>query len=321
MGVGLGTSIVKPAIIVNPHAGQKAGVRTNRYGPQDLQQLLERHGIEADLLLTEHADHATELARQAARDGRPLAVAAGGDGTVTEVASGLIGTDTQLGMLPLGSIMNLASMLGVPRDLDAAAAAIKEGHAVRIDAGRVTTAVGQRIFLEAAGIGVSAALFAYTNQLDSGNWSSLRPLLRYLLRYNPRRIRLRIDGQEQLTRGTMVTIANGPLLGAAFEIAPEARLDDHVFTVRIFSAVSKLELAAQVWAILRRGIATQPGVLTRRGRTIEVHGRRPLMVHADSHPMGTTPARIELLPSALSVLVPVRPSGGSALLQAGATPR
>lgn len=309
---------MKPAIIVNPHAGQKAGLRTNRSGPRDLQVLLERHGIDADLLLTEYREHATELARQAAREGRPLVVAAGGDGTMAEVAAGLIGSETLLGVLPLGSIMNMARMLGVPRELEAAASVITRGHTVRIDAGRVTTAVGTRIFLEAAGVGVSAALFAYTNQLDSGNWGSIKPLLKFLLRYRPRRVYLRVDGIPQRARATMVTIANGPLLGAAFEIAPEARLDDHLLTVRVFASAGKLQLAAQVWAILRHGVAGQPGILTRRGRVVEVHGRRPLMVHADSHPMGTTPARFELVPDALSVVVPEQPGFEPALLQVSA---
>ena len=310
-----------PVIIANPHAGQKAGLRTNAYTPEHLRTLLDRHGTEAELWLTERAEHATELARQAASEGRPLVVAAGGDGTVTEVAAGLIGSPTKLGVLPLGSIMNLARMLGVPRDLEAAAAAIREGYTVRIDAGRATTAVGQRLFLEAAGIGVSAALFAYTNQLDSGNWRSLRPMLRFLLRYYPRRMSVSVDGQVQRVRATMATIANGPLLGAAFEVAPEARLDDHQFTVRIFSAVSKRDLASQVWAILRHGVASQPGILSRRGRVVEVHARRPLMVHADSHPLGTTPARFELLPAALEVVVPERPACVPALLQVAGVAR
>src|SRR5215216_4602030 len=130
---------MKPAIIANPHAGRKAGLRTNAFGPSELQDVLARHGMEADLWPTERPDHATELARQAVHEGRPLAVAAGGDGTVAEVAAGLIGGNTSLGILPLGSVMNLARMLGIPRDLEQAARVIKQGHAVRIDAGRATT--------------------------------------------------------------------------------------------------------------------------------------------------------------------------------------
>jgi YegS/Rv2252/BmrU family lipid kinase len=310
---------MKHAIIANPHAGQKAGLRTNALRPTDLQAILERHGIEADLWLTEGPDHATELARQAAHQGRQVAVAAGGDGTVSEVAAGLIGSRTKLGVMPLGSIMNLARMLGVPRDLDAAAEVIKNEHHVQIDAGQVTTTVGQRIFLEAAGVGVAAAIFAYTGQLDSGNWSSLRPLLKFMFRFRPRRMRVTVDGQPRHVRATMVTVANGPLLGAGFNMAPDARLDDRQLTIRIFSAWSKRRLANQVWAILRRGAAHQPGILTQRGQVVEIVGRRPLMVHADARQLGTTPARFELLPAALSVLVPAHPQPGCepALVQVG----
>ena len=116
----------------------------------------------------------------------------------------------------------------------------------------------------------------------------------------------------------MVTVSNGPLLGAAFPIAPEAHLDDHRLTVRVFSALSKGQLATQVWSLLRRSPIYQGGVLTRQGREVEIVGNRPLMVHADSHPLGTTPARFELLPSALSVLVPESPESDPALLQVGA---
>ena len=306
---------MKPTIIVNPNAGRKAGFRVNAYGPREVQAVLARHGVEADLWETVRRDHATELARQAAKEGRPLVVAAGGDGTVAEVAAGLVGSDAVLGVLPLGSVMNLARMLGVPRDLDEAAIAIKAGHVVRIDAGRATTAVGQRLFLEGAGVGVSAALFAYANQIDSGNWGTLRPLLTYLLRYRPRTMGVRLDGRRQRVRATMVTVSNGPLLGAAFPIAPDARLDDRRLTVRIFCALTKGELLAQLWSILRGTAVYRGGIVTRYARLVEVVGRRPLMVHADAHPLGTTPARFELLPGALSVVVPERPRAEPALLQ------
>jgi diacylglycerol kinase (ATP) len=305
----------RPVIIANPHAGQKAGIKTNSFGPSDLQAVLARHGVEADLWLTERADHATELARQAVQEGRRLVIAAGGDGTIAETAEGLVDSEAALGVMPLGSIMNIARMLGIPRDLDRAAEVIAANHSVRIDAGRATTRVGQRLFLEAAGVGVSAALFAYTNQLDSGNWSSIRPLVKFLLRYRPRRLRAVVDGRVQQVRATMATIANGPYLGAGFVLAPGARLDDRRFTVRIFSAVGKLEMTRQVWAILRRSAPYQPGILTRQGRIVEIDGPRPWMVHADSHPLGTTPARFELLPAAISVLVPAQPECEPALLQ------
>jgi YegS/Rv2252/BmrU family lipid kinase len=309
----------RPAFIVNPNAGQKAGIATNRLGPEDLQALLEASGLEADLWLTEYADHATELGRRAAEEGRPLVVAAGGDGTVAEVAAGLVGSETRLGILPLGSVMNIARMLGIPRELELAAEVIQAGHTARIDVGQVTTAVGQRIFLEAGGVGLSAGLFAYTNQLDAKRWRAGLPLVRFLMRHQPHRVRITIDGRSSRVRASMVTVANGPLLGAAFTLAPGAHLDDRRLTVQIFYTLHRGHLLRHAWTILRGGTERDPAVFTARGQIVEIEARRPLMVHADSHPMGTTPARFELLPAALTVVVPAEPAADSALLSAGRT--
>src|SRR5262249_55430552 len=114
-------SRAQACLIVNPNAGRKIGVMTNPFGVDRARALLERHAIEADILCTERPGHATMLAHTAAGERYSLVIAAGGDGTVEEVAAGLVGTGVELGVLPLGSVMNIARMLGVPRDLDAAA--------------------------------------------------------------------------------------------------------------------------------------------------------------------------------------------------------
>ncbi len=97
-------------------------------------------------------------------EGRELVIGAGGDGTINEIAHGLAQTDTVLGLMPLGSIMNVARTLWVPRDLARAARTIVEGKVLAMDMGRV----GERYFLEAAGIGLDAGLFGYFDRLDSG---------------------------------------------------------------------------------------------------------------------------------------------------------
>ena len=68
-------------------------------------------------------------------DGIDVVVAAGGDGTADLVAEQLLETDTALAILPLGSVMNLARALGIPRDLEAAAEIIRDGKIRRIDVG------------------------------------------------------------------------------------------------------------------------------------------------------------------------------------------
>jgi YegS/Rv2252/BmrU family lipid kinase len=293
----------RTCLIINPTAGKKVGLTTNALGLGDAAALLDRHGIEAEIFATEYASHGTELAREAVRQGFQRVIAAGGDGTVAEIAEGLVGTSVELGVLPLGSIMNVARMLGVPRDLDAAAEVIKAGRMARIDVGQATAQARTTSFLEAAGVGVDAGLFAYFNQLDSGNWRSLRPLVTFMWRYRPRRLTLRLDGVPHRFRAMMVTVANGPYLGAALTLAPDARLDDRRFDVQVFTRFGKLELARHLLAIAGGRRVYNPKVLTFRASTVEIVPQRPMMVHADSRPLGTTPATFKIVPSSLAVIV------------------
>jgi YegS/Rv2252/BmrU family lipid kinase len=294
---------LRTCLIINPAAGRKAGLTTNTAGVDEVQALLAQHEIAADVFCTEHAGHGTDLARKAIAEGYERIIAAGGDGTVAEVAEGLVGAHACLAVLPLGSVMNVARMLGIPRDLDGAAEVITSGRRARIDVGRATTQVRQTFFLEAAGVGIDAGLFAYVNQIDRGNWRTVIPLLRFLWRYRPRRFTLRLDGEDQRYAAMMVTVANGPYLGAALPLAPDALLDDGKFDVEIFTRFGKLELARHFLSIVAGRRAYNPKVLTRRASVVEVLSDRSMMVHADSRPLGTTPAHFEIVPQALEVLV------------------
>jgi diacylglycerol kinase (ATP) len=294
-------------LIANPMAGRKGGFTVNAAGPEHACAALERHGLDCHLQVTEHAGHATELARAAAAAGAEMVVAAGGDGTIHEVAEALIGTKTPMAIMPLGSMVNLARAFNVPRDLDAAARIVAERRTVRMDVGRATTAGSERLFLEGAGIGFEAGLFAYGNRLDAGKHgmlSSVRRLWRFVTRFSPRSLTLTVDGRSEVVRRTfMVAVAITPYIGLALTTAPDAKIDDRQFDVVIRRGESWPQLFRHVLAIAS-GRPHEPMTRTVRARTVEIAGvSRQLMVHADGHLLGRTPARFELLPGALPVVV------------------
>src|ERR687886_1348104 len=206
------------ALIYNPNAGQKLGLETNSGGSEEVQAALRNEGIAFDPQPTERAGHAGERARRAVAEGRELVIAAGGDGTANEVAHGLADTGTVLGLMPLGSIMNVARTLWVPRDLALAARVIAQGKVLAMDMGRI----GDRFFLEAAGVGLDAGLFGYFDRLESGGsrLGVLRAAVRFLRRLGSPRVRVEYDGGRIQARAPMVSLANGPYVGAAYAIAP-----------------------------------------------------------------------------------------------------
>ena len=196
------------ALIFNPNAGQKLGLETNSGNDEEVQAALRAEGVPFDPWPTERAGHATDLARQAVAEGREFVIAAGGDGTVNEVAHGLANSQTVLGLMPLGSVMNVARTLWVPRDLAGAARTIAEGKVLAMDMGRI----GDRFFLEAAGVGLDAGLFGYFERLDSGGrpLGIVRAALRFLRRLGTPRITLEHEGGRLETSAPMGSMLAPP---------------------------------------------------------------------------------------------------------------
>jgi YegS/Rv2252/BmrU family lipid kinase len=292
------------ALIFNPRAGHKLGIDTNAATAEDVHAALKSEHIEFDPWPTEYAGHATELAQRAVAEGRQLVITAGGDGTVNEVARGLANTGTVLALMPLGSIMNVARTLWIPRDLNQAARTLSEGKTLAMDMGRI----GERYFLEAAGVGLDAGLFGYFGQLEKTGrrLGILRAAVRFVRQLGSPRVQIKHAHGQIRTRAPMVSIANGPYVGAAYAIAPNARIDDGLLDVVIFRGTSIPRLLLHL-ALIAGGRPLPPPPSARMLRVdslrIRALRRRPLPVHADGSPIGGTPVEVHIAPGALRVVV------------------
>lgn len=288
-------------VIWNAQAGQKAGIPTNTTSRDELVALLDGQGLGEELCESTSLEQARDLATEAVREGCDLVVAAGGDGTVGAVATALLRSDTALGVLPLGSIMNIARSLGVPRELPEAVEALRTGDVRKIDAGQAN----ERPFFETGSVGMNAAMFREAQRFERGDWLSIARTVWVAFRYRPARIVLRLDDRLVRTRALMVTVSNGPYTGAAMTVAPGARLDDGQFDVRVFRRFSKLQLLRHLaWiAFGRRRYA--PEIATFRSKAVRVESAHALPCRADSQDLGITPVEFVTLPGALRVVVPV----------------
>jgi YegS/Rv2252/BmrU family lipid kinase len=294
-----------PRLIVNPRAGHKLGMQTNAATLDTLEEALSEAGIRVQIEQTQSPRHATELARRAVRDGCKLVIAAGGDGTVSEAGEGLVHTDAALGIMPLGSIMNMARTLCIPRDLKEAARTIATGYVLSMDVGQVDN----HLFLEAGGVGLAAGLFGYFNRLDSGRGrppNILRATIRFLRNLGHPRLAIVADDQRFDARAAMVTVSNGPYVGAAYALAPQARVDDGLLDVVIFRGIGAIRILVHLALVAGgRRLPPPPGVQLVRARSVHVAvlRRRQLPVHADGAAVGATPAHFQVLPAALRVMV------------------
>lgn len=300
----------RPWVILNASAGKKAGIATNgATNPEDIEALFTALGLDVIVHATTSEEHAVATTLDGVAAGCPAIVAAGGDGTFGLVARTILsapGPGTAdalpaLGVLPLGSAMNVARSLGVPRDLGAAASIIAEGHTRTIDVGELA---GGPPFFEALAIGLHAELFAEAAAFDDGDWAAPLRAAWTAVRYVPSRLALHLDEGTISTRALIVSVSNGPYTGLGFTVAPDARLDDGQFDVQIFECFSRLELLRHFGSIALGRHRYEPRVRTYRSHGVRVVSLKPLRVRVDGEDAGETPVEATVRTSALRVLVP-----------------
>lgn len=282
-------------VIWNPGAGG-GDVEERR---EAIRHALQAHAPGAELFESPSEDETSRRVEAALAEGVDRIVAAGGDHTVRSIAFRLIGRETALGILPLGTANNIARSLGIPLDLEEAAAILASGSVRAIDVGYV----GDQPFLEIATVGLAADLLGDATRVSEGRLRSALDLLTRTVRHRRTRVWLDLDGREVRHRAVSLAIANGPYTGRALEAAPDARLDDGLLDVVCYLGYGPLEVLRQLARIVL-GLGAGPTTATYRARRVRVRTHHPLPVRADSDDRRTTPAEITVGRGALRVAVP-----------------
>jgi len=297
---------------VNPASG---GGATRRRFEKALPRVREVIG-DCDVAWTRGPRDAERIAREGVRAGVERVVVAGGDGTMSEVVTGLLaaglGGYAEVALIPLGTGGDLRRTLGVPADLEGALAGIAGGARSALDAGRVAYVDrGGReavsYFANIASLGISGLTTELVNQAPKalgGRLSFLIGTLRSIASYRAAPVALRLDG-ELLHEGPLVlaAAANGRFFGGGMEVAPRARPDDALLDVVVIPGFSKLRLVRELPRIYRGSHLDVPGVLWRRGAVLEAAPLGdPPWVEIDGEPLGRLPARVEVLPKALTLV-------------------
>lgn len=282
-------------VIWNPGAGGGTDNDLDRRR-EELRTALSRQLIDAEIFESGSEDESRKRITEAIDAGVSTIVAAGGDGTVRSVAFQLLGTEVALGILPLGTAMNVANSLGIPLDLEGAAAVLAAGNVQAIDVGEVRGTP----FLEIASIGLGAEVLSGATHVSEGRLHVALDLLRTAVRYRRTRVRLQLDGREVRTRALSIAVANGRFTGRAMELAPNASLEDGRFDILVFEGFGGIGLAWHLARVLL-GRKHDDRIRHYRAAIVRISTRRPLPVRVDSHDLGSTPVSLHIRPHALRV--------------------
>lgn len=235
-----------------------------------------------------------------------VVVACGGDGTIHQVVNALmrLGSDRPvLALAPAGRCNDFARALGISLRLSAIMGVLRDGKVRNLDLGRVN----DRYFCTIAAIGIDAEIssFVHRSRLPlKGTAAYLYAAVRTLISYQAREVTLRGDFGEIRRRTYLVSTANTHSYGGNIRLLPQADPFDGLLNACAIEAMSRINALAMIPRVLLRKHSRNRRVeiLSTRGFNLECD--RTLEIWADGECVGCTPARIEVVPQALQILVP-----------------
>jgi YegS/Rv2252/BmrU family lipid kinase len=308
------------ALIYNPVSGQYSARR--KAAVEGALAVLRAAGIAAEIYECDTAMGATAQAEKAIRQGCDTVLACGGDGTVHALLQSLVGTEVALGVIPLGTANALAANLGLIGPAAKVAQKLVDAVPVRVPVGRIhyqdrAGDAASRYFIVAAGIGADALLMS---RLDAGLkrrfgyalylleaahiWATNSfPLFEAAFAVKGSEAR-RIEEISQLLAVRVRSFG-----GALNKLAPGATLRSESLHLLAFRTRNRMRYMRFLLAVLFGRHTFFNGIELLETVSVECRARNgsraTIFVEADGEVLGTLPVRMEVVPQALTLLIPL----------------
>lgn len=305
----------KTAIIVNPRSANGEVGKNWTWIDQEIRRGLR---TDYDVRFTEQQGHATSLTSEAIKDGYELIIAVGGDGTINETVNGFfrngkpLNPEAAMAVMSIGTGSDFVKTLEFPTTPFEAAERIRTGKVWAVDLGKCTVvgldgAERSRLFINIADFGSGGAVVDKVNRTTKafgGQISFLWGILTTLPTYKNKLTKYRIDDspEEEKVLNTFV-VANGRYYGGGLKPAPEAQLDDGLFDIVSIGDVGFLKAVSSLGKFRKGSYLGIPEVSFWRGKTVVADSKETQLVEMEGEVVGRLPARFEMLPKAMKIIV------------------
>ena len=290
-------------LIVNPSSGKELG-KEHAAAAEDV--LRERYS-NVDVRFTEKADDATHFAKEAASKQYKAVIAMGGDGTLNEAVTGLAEADHRpdFGIIPLGTVNDLARALGVPSDPEDAIEALKTAQPTPMDIGKYENGY----FMNVIAIGLIAEAVDEVSVEEKTKWGPFAYLIEGIKAFREHSpYALSVQAEEHTFDGDayLVVIALTNSVGGFENFEPDAELNDGLLHVYLFENLGFKDAIQLAPALFTGKLKETDSVTSFTTKRVHVDSPESLPVNADGDTGGKLPLTFEVLPSHLNVLKPIQ---------------
>jgi diacylglycerol kinase family enzyme len=292
---------MRAKLIFNPSAG---AARASPIEIVDVIHEMQTWKLVPEAYLVEPGVDLPKVVQDALAQGFRMFVVCGGDGTISAVARTLAGTHATLGIIPIGTQNNTALSLGIPDDIPAAIAILRNGRRIKVDVGMASCGNINTPFLEVCSVGLISTLFPSADDIQHGNLARVGDFLATLAASPPAEIHLLMDNKQEIhDRGHVVLVSNMPYIGRHYQVGSIASFKDGLLDVLFFADLNKLELLGYVLQGVGEGKPEDPRIQHYHVRRVDIDTHPTMPVMADGSALGEGLVRIEVRRHALAVMV------------------
>lgn len=294
--------MTKAMIIVNPSSGAE---ESENYTEQ-LKEQLKAVASEFVIKKTKKSGDAQEFSEEAALNDYEAVFVLGGDGTVSEAVNGLMLHESKLplGIIPLGTVNNVARAVGIPMNPEKAIDSLEQLTVQQIDVGKLN----DRFFISSTSVGPipeSVQEVDVDMKTKFGVFAYLIEGIKALKNDETYTFELDIDGEKWTAEYSLLLIAMSNFVGGVGTIIPEAAIDDgliHLVTLKETTAKEKLSLVPELFQNKEytKDQLEHRSFKKARIRLVEDIDKE-INCTVDGDKGQTFPLEIEVLPQALSV--------------------
>lgn len=277
--------------------------------------LKEFANFDVEIRIPESYEETVDACATAAAQGVTDLVVVGGDGTVNVAVNAIKGSNIRLGIIPSGTANDLATYLGLPKEVSQACDAVKKAGTRRLD----LVEVNGKYYATAGGMGVVSKVATDVNVFKSTGgvarsitraFGSLVYILYSFIvllfgRRLSNRVEVRSDGELIGNfKSVALFVNNQPTIGKAVTPCPGARSDDGELTGLVMDRRSRLGTIFTVILMSLRGKHEhRRDIVPFKGGAITVKAEHPATFIGDGEVLAhTRNLRLQVHPSALRVI-------------------
>lgn len=290
-------------IIYNPTSGREI---FKKHLPEVLAKL-EVAGYETSCHATTCAGDATTAAKDAVKREFDIIIAVGGDGTLNEVVSGVSEFEKRpkIGLIPMGTTNDFARAVHIPRDIEKAVDIIIAGNSIPVDVGRVNS---DRYFINIAGGGrITELTYEVPSRLKTvlGQLAYYLKGIEMLPSIKATKMRIEFDDQVFDDEAMMVLIALTNSVGGFEKLAPDASLNDGLFSVFILKKCNVADFVKIVTLASRGEHMKDPHIIYTKASKLKITSDEKVQLNLDGEYGGDAPAEFENLKCHIELFAPI----------------